>query len=112
MELETVSSFLTKMLKALKCCLNICLICSTLTNFFKPCLISRVDRLHPAWRLGQMLWAEAGGGWGQAGWWQAEKGWKGSWRLARGVSTQASRDSTPFLSGGRGRMASGPPTHV
>ena len=77
-------------------------ICQNLVNIL-------VDRLHPVggW---QILWVEAVGG--LVGWWlESEKGWKG---LAAGsrVSTQASRDSTPFLSGGKGRMASGPPTHV
>ena len=78
-------------------------ICENLVNIL-------VDRLHPVggW---QILWVEAAGQ-RRLGWWlESEKGWKG---LAAGsrVSTQASRDSTPFLSGGKGRMASGPPTHV
>ena len=78
-------------------------ICQNLVNIL-------VDRLHPVggW---QILWVEAAGQ-RRLGWWlESEKGWKG---LAAGsrVSTQASRDSTPFLSGSRGRMASGPPTHV
>ena len=95
-----IENFSTRCSKDLKCYLN---------KFVKTFLNILVDRLHPVggW---QILWVEAVGG--LVGWWlESEKGWKG---LAAGsrVSTQASRDSTPFLSGGKGRMASGPPTHV
>ena len=93
------NSFSTKMLKALKRCLNICLVCWTLSYL-------DLGSSSSCRRLSNVV-----GGGCLSCWWQAEKGWKG---LAAGsrVSTQASRDSTPFLSGGRGRMASGPPTHV